>query len=289
MRRVVYRCQVNRSGHSVRVALVLVTPPPLPRPQAAPGQVAPHAHRWGDTNLHGDNDAAEHLPKDTAGGQGQVLGPEQERGTACQGCSARPRPAGRGHAGARRGTGGHDGFASARLQAGRGQLPAGLALGAGDGAQCGERRATLGSFSGGRGGQGGQPAPSHLPAHRRRASRRQRADADSSCFEQPRTQVKQEINSQSQNFSGVLESFEATQAHAGGYVRSAPTELCPDRAVPGGRPFPRPLWGRSQPPQTHPLAMRLRPPQLSPGVPGHQGPSEICSVISWGFDVCSSN
>lgn len=166
-------------------------------------------------------------------------------------------------AGGMRGHAGHDGFASARLQAGRGQLPAGLSPGARDGVRRGEGCAMLGSFSGGRGGQGGQPAPSHLPAHHRRASRRQRADADSSCFEQPRTRVKREINSQSQNSSGVLESFEATQAHAGGYLRSAPTELCPDRAVPGGDPSHGPCGGDPSPHKRTPWPCRGSGPHNS--------------------------
>lgn len=80
--------------------------------------MAPRTHCWGDTNLHGDNVTAKHLPKETAGGKRQFLGLEEECDKACQ---AMP-PVLHGPIQRDGGTLGQDGFASTRLEAERGQL-----------------------------------------------------------------------------------------------------------------------------------------------------------------------
>ena len=96
----------------------------------------------------------------------------------------------------------------------------GMERGVGNATRCSS------SFSGGRQGQDGQPAPSHLPPHRRHASTHQLSDADSSYFEQPlRQQSEKSIPRARISLSSVLERFEATQAHAVGCHRSALAEL----------------------------------------------------------------
>lgn len=102
------------------------------------------------------------FPKTLLGEKRQFLGLEEERGKACRVVL----PVSRGPIQRYGGTLGQDGFASTRLEAGRGQLPAGLALGAGDGEPCGKRREMLQLLQQGkmRAGWAASPFPPPAPS-----------------------------------------------------------------------------------------------------------------------------